>query len=48
MNQKTGRKVEDCPLDLDVCYPSCAYWKGRCCHDEIMAEHHHTVPKEPK
>ena len=39
MNQKKGTTVKDCPLNWDVCYPSCFFWKERCCHVEIMDEY---------
>ena len=32
-----GYTVKDCPIKLEVCFPSCKYWfRGECHHNELM------------
>lgn len=36
MNKAKGHTVKDCPIKLEVCFPSCTFWvKERCHHDEL-------------
>lgn len=42
-----GKKVEDCPIKQEVCYPSCFYWGWdgeKWCHYAQIEQ----VPKEKK
>jgi len=33
-----GHAVEDCPLYLEVCYPSCYFWRGRCAYNDVISK----------
>jgi len=38
-----GKAVDNCPLELKVCYPSCYWWRGgECCYWELIAKHDKT------
>lgn len=32
-----GIPIEDCPIAMQVCYPSCFFWRdGKCTYEKVM------------